>query len=371
MDINIDGFRFIKNTHTIVRALPICSAISRTLSTKELPKSFLREILGNWSSKLEDMSQVYNEHNGKLTINHKPTTAFKHYLEFQKNLGLINSLGEVFANSRMGILLYTFSKENHETYFGLNNKELIFYTKLLLELDADAILLSLDIIALVDNGVTQIDILKKYFKSKLLERLLLKKEMALGEAQSAIREKFISVEYQWENAESYAEHIIIPRLEWLSDIGIIHISKTNNKSFYCFTKSGFEFYSKIPEIGNSGIKDINAEWLQNKYIESILCLLPSLNYIKFSDLDNNDIERVLEPHLEQVFLMLSSKGSYTVSLYPAILFITINLLVQNNLIVEENELIELLLSSINIGNRQYNLNQTQRINESYISLTII
>ena len=60
-----------------------------------------------------------------------------------------------------------------------------------------------------------------------------------------------------------------------------------------------------------------------------------------------------------------------ISLYPAFLFIIINLAATQNIVVEFSELEIEFKNSILVGSRKYSMRSAARINEAYITINLV
>lgn len=366
--IVLDGFRFVDNVHTQVRSLVICSQFIKTIGEKQLPKNLLKQLLIKWSIELENTSEVYRGQNGRLTENRKPTTAFERYLKFIVELGFATSHKDIIMNTRIGSLLSLMVADRCDNEFYLSNKEKLFYLYFLFAKDADGIVLSMDLLNSLGESATQSELMKK-FENFFKERLRLKQEFATSKAQVGIGDKYRSIEYKWSNPQKYAEHIIVPRLEWLADLGIVLIRKVRGKTIYTLTPEGkrlHHFLIKLPQFPHN---DINEDWLSGSAMKSFCNLIfKNIEIIHWTSLSVIGRRHKLQDLLEKAYKIFSTGGAMRMALYPSTLYVVINLACDTNVLVELEELELELAKSIQINNKIFSLRQAARPTEAYIAI---
>jgi hypothetical protein len=367
----VDGFRFTTSLNTTVRTLSIVSQIIKIIGQKQLPKQFLKSALVEWSTTEEKKSSDYKNHRGKITENGKTTSAFQHYLDFSFFLGLITYHGDLLMLSRLGLLLNKLLNESKEIESLLTKEEKLFYLIILFQNDADAFLLTIHLLNQYSDLIAQ-ERLFEQFESKLKERLLTKLKYANELSQSIIREKYRVVEVEWKKAESYAKHIIPPRLEWMADLGILNRIKRGSKIFYKSSRQGNELYKSFLSLPDSDLCDINENWLRTKAMNSLTPVIcNNIPLKKWSELAKAKRMALLKPYLDMVFNYFNFDGAMRISLYPAFLFIIINLAATQNIVVEFSELEIEFKNSILVGSRKYSMRSAARINEGYITINLV
>ncbi len=367
----VDGFRFVASLNTTVRNLNIVSQIIRIIGANHLPKQFLKSSIVEWSCTEEKTSSDYREHRGKITDDGKPTTAFQHYLDFAVFLKLITKHGDLLMLSRLGLLLNKLLNKSKQIGSQLTVEEKLFYLIILFQNDSDALLLTIHLLN-QDSAVITQDKLFEQFESKLKERLLIKQRFANSHIYSIIREKYRVVEYEWKKAESYAKHIIPPRLEWMADLGVLDRIKRTGRTFYKLSRQGRKLYESCLNLQNSDLRDINENWLRTKAMDSFTRLIDDDKpFKKWAELTVAERLKVLKPYLEKAFQYFSSDGAMRISLYNACLFIIINLAANKNIKVEFFDLELEFKNSILLGRRKYSMRSAARINEGYITINLV
>ena len=355
----IDSLRFLNSIHTTARQLKICTQIIKTFGLSNLPISLVESRMVDWSIEKEKVDSNYTNSPGKITERGKKTTALHHYIALCKELGLIKSLGNLFSNSRAGLLLLSLLPQN-KYCINLSNEEIAIYKYYLLEKDADGILLALSI-AYDHPEIRQKDV-REIFLRSLSERLLHKQANALPIVRQLINEKYRTINFLWKNAKSYAEHIIVPRYEWLSHLGLINIEKGKNTN-YSLTDSGVNFFESLPTFGN--IKDINEEWI-NSNLFTTLNSVESGSRTFFSTMADAQKSDLLGESISNAIDKIKSSSSFKSPLFETVLYSCFHLYFDKNIIAEIKEAISILRKGLTHSNRNFSIKENARINESYI-----
>jgi len=365
----VDDLRIINSTNTQLRRLEIISGFIRKIGRRQIPSELLKVLMIEWSIKLEKLFPEYAKKNGRLTINQKPTSAFQKYVFLIKEMGLIKQLGSVISLTTNGILLFTLINDNDELSIKLSKQEKLFYINLLITKDFDYTILVLNLLIKNSNLSNQTD-LQKEFKSELIKRLNLKIDSANKQAQSKIHEKLMIVSNEWKNAESYSEHIIAPRLEWLLDLNIVD----KKKNAFLITKSGFDFFNSFKKINKDEfqkITDTNKVFLYERKFSVFKKIIPNNDdYSMWSDIEIIKKEELLGESLNMFSKTLKSGSALRVVLEPSLLFTCIYIFVNYKIVIEFNEIIQKLKQSFLYGNKIYSVKTSARINEGYINIKL-
>jgi hypothetical protein len=364
----VDGLRTINSTYTQVRRLEIVSAITRKIAKNQIPLELLKSDMILWSHRLEKVSSIYAKKNGRLTIDGKVTTAFKRYINLMKEMGLIQQIGGVVFLTTLGLILLAFTKENNVQFGEVSYCERVFYLNLLFTVDCDYLLLVLDMLK-EDPVQTSQSKLQEKFKKTLLLRLECKSKFANKEASSLIRDRILKVTNEWKKAESYSEHIIAPRLEWLIELNIL--IDTDNQ--YSFTREGMRFMNYFPNlVGNGHISDVNRLWNLEQAFNAFRTLAPNNKILRnWSDLNNHEQVKLIGQCLELSSKNFKSGSALRIGLQPSLIFSAIHSFCSNNIVVEFFEIVEKLKESIVFNRRLYQIKLAARQTESYIIIKLI
>ena len=358
----VDGFRFLNHLHTTARQLRICSQITLELNNSQKLRISLRDSLINWSLKKEENNIQYLNSKGKLTNKKKTTTAFEHYLDLCKSLGLINDFNGLFANSRLSyILIHFLSKRDFD--FELGQAEKYFYLYLLLMNDADGLFLVLNMLAKEENNQQS---LQNIFRESLNDRLIIKSNLSSNYVKATINEKYRSINYIWRKPEKYAEHLLIPRCEWLNQLGLVSIEKLKGSTFYSISGKGNTMLDLLPRLINTDLVDMDEDWM----LDNIFTIFPKVYPEDFSckvDYYGDQFITYLGQSIEKAIGVVKSSNLFRIPFFDSLLFVCLDMLVVNNIVVNFSDINKLLTNGLTFNGRLYLMKTFGRVNESYIT----
>jgi hypothetical protein len=370
-DIKVDGFRFINNVHTTARQLATCSQIVSLLGSSQMPRKLIRELLTKWSLEQELKNNDYKNIKGKITDNGKETSTLRYYLELTGSLGLTSHFNNFFSNTNISYVFLHFLKEkNPDSSFNLDISEKVFYLFQLFYIDADGILLTLTTLKEAEKK-SQSELQKKC-KEVLNRRLLAKQEMAPPITKITISEKYRIINFVWKKPEKYAEHIISPRLEWLSSLGLVNILRSGTITSYSFTDIGLLFFEAVPVLSiDSSVKDINDGWIFNDLFVHIEQLYFSELKSVFPQNEPSNKKDLVKKSLQKAIAVVKSSSSFRFPLLDTLLFICMDNILSKKAFLKFSDVISEFSDGLIIEGKQYFLKEAARINESYITTRVI
>lgn len=366
-NIIVDNLRMINSTNTQLRRLDVISSFVRLIGKRQVPLELLKKQIITWSVNAEKNIYSYSERNGLLTSNGKPTTAFKKYISLIKEIGVLKQLGSVVSLTTTGLILFSFLKNKDEYPSELSEEEKYYFLHILFSKDGDYLLLIIDLISSQNNNNKQ-NQLQEQFEKVLLERLESKILYSNKYAKMSLSEKRRIVTTEWQNAKSYSEHIIAPRLEWMIDLNIV--TKLNGS--YILTKRGEKFKMHLLTInGVNQISEINQFWIFNNSFNAYKSLdILSKNKISFNSLIKEKQIELIGEGILNVLNLFQSGNSLRVRLAPSLIFLSIYSLCYNNIVVEFQEIISLLKESFIFKGKIFQMKNAARITEGYITAKI-
>ncbi len=364
--ILIDGFRFVDNLHTTARQLPVFTTIAKTLHNKQLHKKILEQLIVEWSIHEEEKNDMYKKSKGKVTNGDRRTAALRYHLESSPFIGLTKRYNDLYINSKLSnVFTYLLLETNRDEHYYLIER--IFYIYLLLVRDADGILLCISEIS-NSSGKHQ-KTLQDNFKNGLNKRLLSKQEFAPNNIKSIISEKYRSINFIWKKPEKYAEHIIAPRFEWLSYLGIVEIKRETKSTIYSLTETGKSFYNNLPQIlGEDNIKDINDLWINEQFFTFLDTLFRG-NRLEFKNLPVEKQDTLLGTSLEHAMKAVHSSMSFKLPVVETFVYIAIESFLKG-VILNFFDIRIKLKKLFEYGNKTYLLKEAGRVNEGYITVNV-
>lgn len=369
-----DDIRSMEGVNTQNRYLPIITQIIRRLGKGTVARQILKEWMIEWSKKEEHSSSFYRDHAGKLTdtIHGKgETSAFDYYVIFAEKLGLITIINDAIRCSKFGLLYFGLLK-NCESLKQSTALESFVFLFFLFQKDADTLLALLEIIANQEEQkvypVKEKIIRECYFRH-LSERLEEKSARATDLSSVKISDFILKIRRLTEKDRPYAhKHLIPPRLEWLTDLYFL-IKSTNG---YHFSARGTIGWAKIPSILNSRTKDINQDWIEKQ----AFCLFSSMifygeNTIDFKQYPISDQQKMVGDLFEKFYAESDDYEAMRLSYLPAMLYATLSLVSKHKIVAEFFDIEKLFENNFSNNLYKFSLKKTSRINESYISLSLL
>lgn len=370
----VDQLRIITNTNTQSRVLPVLGQIMRLLGQSTLPEEILKSRLVEWSLYLEQTSEWYRNHNGKITDQSrtgKPeaTNAFDTYITLLEKLNLVSRTNQSIQNTKYGFVFWKLSQYNQSTEV-FPAFEKIFFAWYLFYNDADVLLLILDALSQKHSEqklLTEAE-LRKNFNTLLKIRLGHKIDNATDFARIQSGDRYRQAEFQSKQPEGMLlhRHLVPPRLEWLHDLGLM-----NKNRFLDMTGQGRAWYETLPILA-PGIREINDDWLRGHFIKSFAPLYEPFKKAQFlHDLSGEQQIAIVMESLELIWKDFDDEGVMRVPYQSTFLFIIFYLLQQHQIIADFFDLEHVFQNDLVINNRQYGLRKTARITESYITLKLL
>ena len=141
-----DDVREVGSSHTTVRRLDVISQIVKKVGKRRASKEILKRELIEWNISLEKIKPSYSLKKGKLVEGTKATSAYSRYLKIAEEFGLISSIGHTISLTKTGNILNHIVNGKDDFDYFLSFSEKMFYLYLLLNKDADYLLLAIDIV---------------------------------------------------------------------------------------------------------------------------------------------------------------------------------------------------------------------------------
>lgn len=369
----VDSFRIITNTNTQTRVLPVLGQIMRLLSQSTLPEEILKSRLVAWSLELEQTSEWYRNHNGKITDQSKSgkaeaTNAFEGYITLLEKLRLVSRTNRSLQNTKYGFVFCKLWQYNQSAEV-FSPFEKVFFAWHLFSYDADILLLILDAVSKGQSEqklLTEAD-LRKNFNALLKVRLGHKIENATELARLQSEDRYRQAEVQSrQDTEGLHKHLIPPRLEWLHDLGLMEKNR-----FLKVTNRGRAWQETLPILA-PGIRDINTDWLRGHFTQSFAPLFEPFRQAQLlSDLPaEQQVSKVMEG-LDLIWKDFDDEGVMRVPYQSTFLFIVFYLLQHHQIMADFLDLERVFQNDLVVGNKQYGLRKTARINESYVTLRLL
>jgi len=357
----VDDLRIIESTNTQVRRINVITAFILLIGKRQVPGEILKKELEDWSKKEAEENEKYKNATGKLTKNNDSTTAFPKYIQLLSSIRLVRITGNTLSLTKQGKFVYNVLKDARNKKH-LHLFEKIIYLDLFLRYDADIIICIYNILYGSKNPMNQKTV-QKQFKSFLVDRLSSKLKYSTTHIKPKVAERRRIIQIQWEKPESYAEHFVAPRLEWMSDLGIVRKLNSGSNTTYQMTVQGTKFFNSFNV--NNGFIDFTNEWYLNNFFHksSILFEID----LKKSSIDRSQLGKLLMLSLNFV----ESSGSFKLPIRETLFYVSLSMLILHKTIIEISALIAMLEEDIIHDNQVFRIKPAARINEGYITVKLI
>jgi hypothetical protein len=270
------------NTNTKVRRLGYLKLFFKFINEKKkIPESLINKKFESYT--LPFSSELDNLTNKRGLIQNLDGQSAEPYITLLKEMDLITTINRVIVPTKW---LKTFLVirdnfvTNSETVFYLDELDKLFFLEVILKKDFLYSSIILEFLFIREKITTQ-DLIKK-FQSLLLNKLKKLAEQSTYKNEKAISkirdiDKRVS---SWKKAEVYLEHIIMPRINWLTDLGLLTFTENNIEVTNSLKRLVIELNSWI-DIRGEYVAD-SSDFLM-KYYPHIYAKTNSGNYGHYPD----------------------------------------------------------------------------------------
>ncbi|MEQ8470609.1 MAG: hypothetical protein RIC35_05465 [Marinoscillum sp.] len=187
------------------------------------------------SKKLEDYASDFNNQLEDITSNKglikktKNGISAKPYIKLATDLELINVLNNIYSKGKL-LKVYNVLKEQYadeNNVFKLGKFDKLFFLELILKKDYQYLSVLMEILR--TNKNVNYSSLTKVFQSALIARFEENIDKLSHEKKKVAPLKSILKRIsEWEKPEVYLEHVLMPRLNWLTDLELINLDNRLN-----------------------------------------------------------------------------------------------------------------------------------------------
>ncbi|MBR5082445.1 MAG: hypothetical protein IKX35_08410 [Bacteroidales bacterium] len=179
-----------------------------------------------------------------IVLETKTGNSSKPYVELAESIGLIRKTATYYEIGKMGkvyIRLKQSVDEEENNPFVLSDFDVSFFYEQLLKKDFLYLYVLMEIVC--QTGGTNYSSIKRVFQDRLLFRI----NRLVDGAREADSQKILNLKkiekriMSWEKPNTYLEHVLMPRINWLYDLGIIDYD--SNKMFSLTPKGDGYFYN--------------------------------------------------------------------------------------------------------------------------------
>lgn len=353
----------ITEINVLVRRLGYVSAILRLLEHKTLSESLLYTRLERWSLDHKQDLMAYPNHQGFINATRQQTGS-KRYTNLAVSLGFIGRINGACRVTRFGKTLLPFLHQVPDRNpFELTCAEQWAYLYWLLMKDSDRLLTIVRM--LVEEGSQSLSDLQNAFRAFYLQQLqarMLTAEEHIAREILAVRNR---VAHWKEETKRSMENIVPPRIHWLADLGLVSI-ESDAKRQSRLTEMGIQFSQSLPKIQGMPNFHTSPVWLRNQFFSVAGRVFRGTIDREWTEVQKLEKKELLHKLTFQTFKTLRSTPTPKISLYPALIYMTFLLIVDNRIAVNIEELHADLDAFSKEPDTQYAVRFSHRENESYL-----
>lgn len=353
----------ITDINVLVRRLGYVSAILRLLEHNTLSESVLYTRLEKWSLKHKQNLDAYPNQRGFINST-RGQTGPKRYTNLAVSLGLVGRISGACRVTRFGKTLLPFLCQGPDRNpFELIYAERCAYLYWLLVKDSDQLLTIIRILA--EKSPESLSDLQNSFPEFYRQQLqshMLTAEKHIARDILVVRNR---VEHWGKVPKRTLENIVPPRVHWLIDLGLVSTEHSKGKSPR-LTNMGIQFYRNLPK-NQEGIPAVHINaWLRNDFFGVLGQIFTDEPEQLWSEIQPQEKKKLLHELTFRALETLRSTLIPKISLYPALIYMTLLLIVENKIRVNLEELHKDLDMFSKDPDTRYEVRSSHRENEAYL-----
>jgi len=259
MDISsIDEIRVLMPTNTQVRRLGYIVQICRLLENVYLTMPELQNQLETWAGKNKSALTRYISDKGVIQRS-TYSLGSKRYIELAQAFQFVTPVSGYLRLTKTGRILSTLYTNSvaEDNPFEIESKSKLLFCYQLFLMDADYIIPFLELISVYHR---QGQILENTQQQLLNRFRKLESATDFPLLRSSARERFLSIS-QWTRPEKYSEHLVLPRLHWLLDLGFVDKNTFQALGQFIPSEVGYHFLEHMPIVNEQRV--VTRSWCQN------------------------------------------------------------------------------------------------------------
>lgn len=317
------------------------------------------------ATKLESLSIQYKGHllnhknsKGEIIIT-KTGASAKPYIDLAEKLGFINKITGYYTLGKEGKIYNSLINEMNyinDNIFSFNSMDNPYLLELILK--EDFLYITTILKLLYKETEMSFDRIRTVFQTELINQCTIysnNENLSFLEKHS-IKSQIFKIK-GWKKSLTYLEHIIMPRVNWLYDLGIINM---NNNSF-SLTSFGKRIYFNLSiwdDINRS--KVVSPMWyLDNNFIKlyetSMDCSGNTFNIGSNRDL--------MQKYIDRAFTLFKTLAPNRVTFSQLAKYVKYKLYLHHDLLIDTDDIKELFL---NFEFAQYIFKYQNQYNDGYI-----
>jgi hypothetical protein len=274
------SLRELINVNTQVRRLGYIPAMLHLASKQNLGAEILYSKFLSWGLDNQDHLKQYVNTTGNIVPQMKKRVSFlksaprripnavKSYVEFAHSIGWLIQISGVYALSRIGqvlpVLEGSLPEDKTLNPFSLSLTECLFFIHQLWQKDGDVLYTVLQQLDVAPTPLKQLqETFSKAFQQHFIQRI---QQTDSEHERSVFLDRYKDIELRWMNPIKYAEQYVPTRLNWMLDLGLVHIEPSQKRNCY-LTDVGQNFKERFSSLAtltddwlNSNLFKVLADW---------------------------------------------------------------------------------------------------------------
>ena len=307
---------------------------------EERPKSPVISFYTTFEKYVQPYAHLLLSYKNKkgIVVETKTGNSAKPYVELAEDLGLIHKTSAYYELGKMGKAYLAIKKAmcmNNDNPFLLSDFDRSFFLEQLLKNDFLYTYIIMELIC--KDSSSSYKVLKQTFQEHLLRRIteLLNQNVNI-ESSKLLKLKVIERRVKaWDKPMTYLEHILMPRINWLYDLGLIEYVNT---SAFSFTHNGLRCFLNLSVWNDLDMRLVvnPINYLNSYYIRIFDCIE---NYD--AKLYNSVMEGTLIGYINRCFDLFKTIAPNRATFSLAANYCKYMLLWNNRVILDNSDLVAL------------------------------
>lgn len=277
---------------------------------------------------------VYKSKKG-VVVETKTGNSAKPYIELAESLGLIHKTATYYELGKMGKTYLSIEKvigKSTENPFNMSDFDKAFFLEQILKRDYLYMYAIMELIC--KASISSYFVLKEGFQQHLLHNIsyLLNQNNNVDSAK-LLKLKIIERRVKaWDKPMSYLEHILMPRINWLYDLGLIEYE---NKNSFTFTHNGIRCFMNL-----ASWHDLKMQKVANptNYLSKYYMRIVDDIYILGAKQYTSNMEELLVDYINQSFELFKTIAPNRTTFSLAVNFCKYMLLWRNSVMIDVDDI---------------------------------
>lgn len=333
----------IASTNTKVRRLGYFKILSLFLLDGGVPSNLINRKFEIFCTRFAEY--ISNAKNDKGIVKQsKNGISAKPYIEVAQEFSYLNKLRNIYTSGKQ-FKVYQALQEKYSNsekdIFILNEFDKLFFLESILS--SDYLYFSILLKMFFQKRELEYKQLKITFQDEIIEKLKKVQKEAQIDNRSLIRNlrSLIDRINKWEKPQIYLEHILMPRLNWMLDLGILEEDSNNKYRLSQFgdklhlTFEGWDKVNEIPVISVVGF--LNRSFL--KVFHESLSDKPRRNF-------TNDFLPDVRKYIDESFILFKTLAPNRVTASQALNYTKYRLYFENNVACDVDYIKNILIKEL-------------------------